>query len=170
MIGGEKLLKPTVLKALNDQLNAEYRSAYLYLGMSAYADNIGFKGSSNWLWHQAREEMSHASKLLRYILDQGGKAEFHDVKSPDASFGSLRDVFTQVAAHEREISDLVDALADLAMKERDHATYNLMLWYVSEQLEEVSTADDVLNKVKAVGDNVGLLYNLDAILGQRQGG
>ena len=164
------MLKPTVLKALNDQLNAEYRSAYLYLGMSAYADNIGFKGSSNWLWHQAREEMSHATKLLRYILDQGGKADFCDVKAPDASFGNLRDVFTRVAEHEREISGLVNDLADLATKERDHATYNLMLWYVNEQLEEVSTADDVLNRVKAVGDNIGLLYNLDSVLGQRQGG
>jgi ferritin len=163
------MLKPNVLKALNDQVNAEYHSAYLYLSMSAYADNAGFKGSSNWLWHQAREEMSHASKILRYILDQGGKAEFTDVKAPEGSYKNLQEVFSKVAGHERHIAGLVSAIADIAMQERDHATYHMMLWFIDEQIEEVSTAEDLLNKFNAVGDNPGLLYNLDAVLGQRSG-
>jgi ferritin len=137
--------------------------------MASYADNAGFKGSANWLWHQAREEMSHANKLLRYVLDQGGKAEFADVRAPETSFGGLRDVFVKVAAHERHVSELLGALADLTLQERDHATYSMMLWFVTEQVEEVSTADDIVNKLNAIGDNPGLLYNFDAVLGQRQG-
>jgi ferritin len=163
------MLKASVLKALNEQVNAEYYSAYLYLEMSAYADSAGFKGASGWLWHQSREEASHGSKILKYILDQGGKATFSDIKATGASYKSLKEVFAKVAAHEKHVTDLFNALADLAQKEHDHATYHLLQWFVDEQIEEVSTADDILNKLNAIGDNPGLLYNFDAVLAQRKG-
>jgi ferritin len=163
------MLKANVLKALNEQVNAEYYSAYLYLAMAAYADGAGFKGASSWLWQQAREESSHGSKILKYILEQNGKAAFADVKATPPSYKNLKDVFAKVAAHEKHVTDLVNAIADLAQKEHDHATYHFILWFVDEQIEEVSTAEDILARLEAVGDNLGLLYSYDTVLGQRKG-
>jgi ferritin len=161
------MLKANVLKALNEQVNAEYYSAYLYLAMSAYADGAGFKGASGWLYKQAHEEASHATKILKYILEQGGKAKLTDIKADTTSYKSLNEVFAKVAGHEKHVTELVDAIADLAQKEHDHATYSFILWLVNEQVEEVATADDILSKITAVGDNLGLLYSFDAVLAKR---
>jgi ferritin len=162
------MLKDKVLKALNDQWNAEYYSAYLYMAMSAYADRAGYKGIAHWLMEQAREEVAHGTHIYEYILERGGTPSFADVKATKPSYGSLVEVFEKVAAHEKHVTDLINAIADLAQKERDHATYQFIAWYVGEQVEEVADAEDILNKVKLIGDNPGPLFSLDAVLAQRQ--
>ncbi|MDR3331217.1 MAG: ferritin [Synergistaceae bacterium] len=161
------MIKGNTLKALNDQVNAEYYSAYLYLAMSAYADRAGFKGVANWLFVQAQEEMAHATHIYQHILERGGTPAFSDIKAPGASYGSVKEVFEKVLTHERFVTGLIDKIASVALGENDHATYNFIMWYVNEQVEEEANADEILSKLNFIGDNNGLLYNLDSTLAAR---
>jgi ferritin len=160
-------VKESVLKALNAQWNAEYYSAYLYLAMSSYAETEGYKGTASWLFKQAREEMEHGTRIYEHILERGGKPSFAEIKAPETKFASLKDVFTKVLAHEKYVTGLISVIADLAVKEKDHATYGFISWFVKEQIEEEATAQDILTKFERIGDNPGLIYNLDAVLAQR---
>ncbi|MDR1510727.1 MAG: ferritin [Synergistaceae bacterium] len=161
-------MKANVLKALNEQWNAEYYSAYLYMAMSAYAEQAGFKGAANWLFEQAREEAAHAEHIYEHILERGGTPAFSDIKSPPVKYKNLKDVFAKVAEHEKRVTGMIDAIANLAQDERDHATYNFIMWFVDEQIEEVADAEDLLGKVTLIGDNPGALLSLDATLAQRK--
>jgi ferritin len=161
------VLKKNVSKALNDQWNAEYYSAYLYLAMSAYAEKAGFKGAAHWLFVQGREEMAHGTHIFRYLQDRGEDIVFSDIKAVTASYKDMKEVFAGVVAHEKHVTDLIDGVADIAMSEKDHATYNFILWYVNEQVEEVANAEEILKKLNLIGNDTGLLYNLDAVLAQR---
>jgi ferritin len=162
------MLKERVLKALSDQINAEYHSAYLYSVMSAYADRAGYKGAANWLYVQAREEMAHGVNIYRHILERGETPLFSDIKTPETAYEGVRDVFEKVLSHERRVSDLINKIASIALEENDHATYNFIAWYVKEQVEEESQADEILTKISLIGDNAGLMYNLDEDLAARQ--
>ncbi|MDR2662950.1 MAG: ferritin, partial [Treponema sp.] len=148
-------------------VNAEYYSAYLYLAMSAQADRAGFKGIANWLFIQAREEMAHGTHLYQHILERGAAPSFKEIKAPELSPGGIREIFEKVLAHERHVSSLIDSIATLAQKEEDHATYNFILWYVNEQIEEEATAEEILAKIKLTDSHPGLLFSLDAELGSR---
>ncbi|MDR1619005.1 MAG: ferritin [Treponema sp.] len=161
------MIKESVLKALSDQVNAEYFSAYLYLGMSAHADRAGFKGVANWLFIQAKEEMAHGTHIYQYILERGAAPAFTDIKAPQLSFGSIKDVFDRVLAHEQGVSDRINKIASLARDEGDHAAYNFIMWYVNEQVEEEASVEEIIAKVNLTENNSGLLYSIDAELGGR---
>jgi ferritin len=162
------MMKDTLVKVLNDQVNAEYYSAYLYLSMSAYADRAGYKGIANWLQVQAKEEMAHGTHIYEHLLERGAAPVFADIKAPPASYGSLKEVFEKVVAHERHVTELINRIAALAVNEGDHATYQFILWYVNEQIEEEADAEDLCTKFSRIGDKAGLLYNLDAVLAARR--
>jgi ferritin len=161
------VIKESLVKALSDQVNAEYYSAYLYLAMSAYADRAGFKGIANWLFVQTQEEMAHGTHMYRYILERGGTPVFGDIKTPEISFGNIKEVFEKVLSHERIVTERINKIATLAQQEQDHATYAFIFWYVNEQVEEEASAEELIAKVSLAGDNSGLLYNLDAALAAR---
>jgi ferritin len=162
------MIKDSLVKALNDQVNAEYYSAYLYLAMSAYADRLGYKGIANWLFVQAQEELAHGIHIYQHLLERSAAPSFRDIKAPDASYGSLKEVFEKVLAHERHVTELISQIASLALNEKDHITYNFIQWYVNEQVEEEANAEDLAVKFSRIGDNPGLLYTIDAQLGARQ--
>jgi ferritin len=132
--------------------------------MSAFADHSGYKGVANWLYIQAQEEMRHAAHIYKHILERGETPSFADIKAPQVSCNSVKDIFERVLAHERHVSELIDNIASIAMEERDHATYNFLAWFVAEQVEEEASAEELASKVKVIGDNPALLYNLDAAL------
>ena len=161
------MLTEKLAKALSDQVNAEYYSAYLYLCMSASADRMGLKGTANWLFVQAQEEMAHGTHMYHYILERGAMPAFKNVEAPDAAYGNLKEVYEKVCAHERHVTELINEIATIAMKENDHAGYNFISWFVNEQVEEESTADKILTKIKYIGDNPDMLYNLDNDLAAR---
>ncbi|MDR2258576.1 MAG: ferritin [Treponema sp.] len=162
------MIKDSLVKALNDQLNAEYYSAYLYLTMSAYAGRLGYKGIANWLLVQAKEEMAHGTHIYQHLLERGAAPVFQDIKAPQASYGSLKEVFERVLAHERQVTEQIGQIASLALNEKDHTTYNFILWYVNEQVEEEADAEDLAVRFNRIGDNPGLLYPVDAQLGTRR--
>ncbi|MCL1937541.1 MAG: ferritin [Candidatus Azobacteroides sp.] len=162
------MIKEVVSKALSEQVNAEYYSAYLYLSMSAYADRAGFKGVAKWLFVQAQEEMAHGTHIYQHILERGTAPSFAAIPVPPVTFESIQDVFEKVLKHEQQVTESIDHIASLAMRESDHATYQFILWYVDEQVEEEANADEVLSKIRLMGNNPSLLYSLDAKLGARE--
>jgi ferritin len=161
------VIKESLVKALSDQVNAEYYSAYLYLAMSAYADRTGFKGIANWLFVQAQEEMAHGTHLYQHILERGGTPSFADIKTPQVSCGTIKEVFEKVLAHEHMVTERIHNIATLAQQEQDHATYAFIIWYVNEQVEEEASVEELVAKVSLIADDPGLLYNLDAALAAR---
>ena len=161
------MLSEKMTHALSDQVNAEYYSAYLYLAMSAAADRYGLKGTANWLFVQAQEEMAHGTHMYQYILERGASPSFSAIQQPPATFRDAGEIFEMTLAHEQKVTERINAIATLAMKESDHACYQFMMWYVNEQVEEESGAAEVLDKVRLIGDNKGQLLALDNELASR---
>ncbi|MCL1932971.1 MAG: ferritin [Candidatus Azobacteroides sp.] len=162
------MIKDVVLKTLSEQVNAEYYSAYFYLSMSAYADRAGFKGAAKWLFVQAQEETAHGTHIYQHILERGAAPAFAAISVPPVAFKSIQDVFEKVLQHEQHVTERINHIASVAMQENDHATYQFILWYVNEQIEEEATVDGILSKIRLIGDNLSILYSLDAELGTRE--
>jgi len=161
------MLNEKLQRALSEQVNAEYYSAYLYLVMSASAEEMGLKGAARWLFAQAQEEMAHGTRIYQYILERGAIPTFAVIDQPPTAFGSIYEVFEQVLAHEQKVTGLINAIATLAMQEADHACYQFMLWFVNEQVEEEASASDIIGKLKLIGTNEAMLLSLDNELGSR---
>jgi ferritin len=155
-------------KALNRQLNRELYSAYLYLGMSSYFESVNLKGFASWMRVQAQEEMIHAMKFFSYIIQKGGKALMQDIEAPGNDWKTTVDVFEKSLEHEQLVTSLINELVNLAVIEKDHATNTFLQWFVNEQVEEESSFDEVLQKLKLLGkDTGGGLFLLDRELGTR---
>jgi ferritin len=163
------MIKDNVARAISDQINAEFYSAYLYLYLSSVADDMGYKGIQNWLEVQAQEEMAHAKQMYKHLLERDGEVGFGAVASPEdgEDYHDMRKIFEKVLAHEKHVTELVDGIASLAMKEGDHATYTFYTWFVNEQVEEVDTASTLVKKIKLIENNPGQLYDLDTELAAR---
>ena len=155
------MLSEKLIKALSDQVNAEYYSAYLYLAMSAAANQMGLKGTANWLFVQAQEEMAHGTHIYEYILERGELPVFQAIDLPPVSYSDVNDLFKKVLEHEQKVTQRINALASLAMQESDHAGYQFMMWFVNEQIEEEASVTEILDKLRLIGDHQGLLLTLD---------
>ncbi len=153
--------------ALNEQVNKELYSAYLYQSMSAYADQLGYNGIANWFSAQAQEEVSHARKLYDYILEQDGKVVLEQIDKPATDFDSVHDMFAKSLEHEKFITDSIDKLMDLADAEKDRATHIMLHWFVSEQVEEEASVKEILDKLEMISDSKHAFYMLDKELGAR---
>jgi len=161
------MIKVKMQKALNKQLNAEVYSSYLYLSMAAYFESINLKGFSNWMTVQAQEEIMHAMKFYNYILERGGKVTLTAIDAPPTEWDSNIAAFEFVFKHEQKVTGLINGLVDLSISENDHATNSFLQWFVTEQVEEESSADAVVQKLKLAGESSGGLFMLDNELGQR---
>jgi len=161
------MLSEKMIRALSDQVNAEYYSAYLYLVMSAAADALGLKGTCSWLFVQAQEEMAHGTHMYEYIIERGATPEFAAIEKPPTSFVDINEIFEKVLEHEQKVTQRINALATIAMQESDHAGYQFLMWYVNEQVEEESDVSEILDKLKLIGDNKGMLLTLDNELATR---
>lgn len=153
--------------AINAQINAEMYSSYLYLSMSAYFQSTNLSGFANWMKVQAQEEMTHAMKFYDYINERGGRVTLQTIEAPPKDWNSPLDVFNATLEHEQKVTSLINTLVDIAMEERDHATNIFLQWFVSEQVEEEDSADEILQKIKLMGDAPGGMFMLDNEMGQR---
>ncbi len=160
-------MTPEVERALQEQVQAEMYSAYLYLAMSAWAGHENWPGLRNWLFVQYQEETLHALTLHDQIIGRGARSVLMAIDAPPADFGSHIDIFRAVLKHERYITGRIGAIATLALKENDHALYQFIMIYVKEQVEEEASATDLLRRVERIGDNPGLLEALDKELAAR---
>ncbi len=161
------MISEKMAEALNKQINAELYSWYLYLAMSTHFEDQNFAGTAKWLKLQANEEMDHAMKFLHYLNEVGKKVELSKIDSPSEKFGNHVEVFEQVVEHELYITKRINDLADIAFEEKDHATLNFLSWFVKEQVEEVGTAKQILEKIKMAGNFGGGLFMIDRELGMR---
>jgi len=156
-----------MVKALNEQINKELYSAYLYLSMSAHSTFVGLNGFANWFMVQYQEEMVHVMKIYDYVNDQGGQVKLMAIAEPPAEFGSPLDMFEKTLKHERFITKCINDLVDLAVKENDHATNIFLQWFVTEQIEEEANDNDIISKLKLVGKEGNGLFMVDKELAAR---
>lgn len=161
------MLKPNLLAALNQQINEEYHSSYIYQSMAAYFADIHLDGCAHWMRLQAEEEHAHALKIFDYLISRGARVVLTDVKAPPKEWANPLAAFEAALAHEVFMTANITKLADLAQAEKDHATNNLMQWYVTEQVEEEANVDDIVSKLKMVGTDGAGLFLIDRELKTR---
>lgn len=161
------MLSEKMLAALNGQLNKEIYSAYLYLSMSAYSTYIALKGFANWFMVQYQEEMVHVMKIYDYINSQGGQVKLLAVAQPPAEFESPLDMFEKTLEHEKFVTKCINDLVDLAIKGKDHATNIFLQWFVTEQIEEEANDNEIIPKLKLVGEKGDALLMIDRELAAR---
>ena len=155
--------------ALNEQINREMYSAYLYMSMSADATAKGLDGFAKWFMVQYHEEMFHAMKIYQYVVDQNGTVVLKTIKEPPKEFESVQDMFEKTLEHEQFITKSINDLVDLAIEEHDHASHSFLGWYVDEQVEEEKNDHEILGKLAMIsgGGKGSGLYMLDKELGSR---
>jgi len=155
------MVSETIQTQINDQIQAEIYSSYLYLQMSAWLDEQGLKGMSRWMDIQTQEEWVHAMKLYRYLLERGGNVVFQAIQAPPSTWPSPLAAFQQALEHERMVTGRINALVDLAIEERDHATRSLLEWFVDEQVEEESNAEENVRLLTMSDGNPQATFMID---------
>ncbi len=153
--------------AFNEQLNAELFSSYLYLSMAAYFGSQNLKGMAQWMRMQAQEENMHGMRFFDFINECGGRITLVKIKEPKTEWSSPLDVFEDTCKHESKVTGLINQLVDLVLNEKDHAANAFLQWFVTEQVEEEATAQEIRDKLKLIGDNPVVLFMIDRELGQR---
>ena len=161
------MISEKMVNALNEQINKEIYSAYLYMSMSAYSTFIGLRGFANWFMVQYQEEMTHAMKIYDYVNDQGTQVKLMAISQPPTDFESPLDMFEKTLDHEKFVTKSINGLVDLAIEEKDHATNIFLQWFVTEQIEEEGNDNDIIAKLKLVGKEGNGLFMLDKELAQR---
>lgn len=156
--------------AFNEQINAELYSAYLYLSMATWFEDENLPGFAGWMTVQAQEETTHAMKFYRHILDRGGRVLLKGIDAPPTEWASPLAAFEAVLEHEKKVTGLINALADLTAKLNDHAASIFLQWLVTEQIEEEKSADDVIQKLRHLEKAPAMLFMLDRELGARTTG
>ena len=161
------MISQKMTDAINDQIKAEYESAYLYLAMSAYLEAKNLKGMAHWMKKQCKEEAEHAEKFMEHLYERGARVVLEAIAKPAVEFGAPLDVFKAVLKHERLVTDRINKLMDLAREEKDYASQSMLTWFIDEQVEEEANADDIVNKFEFLGDSSASTYMLDKELGAR---
>lgn len=161
------MINAKMQNALNAQINRELYSAYLYMAMAAYFESLNLKGFANWMRVQVQEELLHVTKFFGYVVDRGGRVSLAAVEAPPGEWASPVKAFEEAYAHERKVTAWINDLVSIAGREEDYATHNFLQWFVGEQVEEEASTDDVVKKLKLMGDAAGGLYLIDRELATR---
>lgn len=161
------MLSEKMEKALNDQINAEIFSSYLYLSMAAYFESQNWMGFAAWMKIQSQEEYGHAMKFFKYVNDVEGKVTLEAIEKPKNDWKSPIAAFEEAQKHELYITDRINKLVALANQEKDYAAGLFLNYFVTEQVEEVAAVNQIIHKFKLIGDNKSSLFFLDRELGMR---
>lgn len=162
------MLSTKINDALNEQINREFFSAYLYLAMAAEADRLGLPGFSNWFRKQYQEELGHADKFFTYVLERDGSAQLAAIAAPQVGEETALSLFEKALEHEQHITQSIFHLKDLAREESDHATDVFLEWFVNEQVEEESSTRSIVDQLKLVDGHGNGLFMIDRELATRQ--
>lgn len=154
-------------KAINEQINKELYSEYLYISMQAWFADQNLDGFANWMNVQGQEERFHAMKFYNYLIERGGQVELLAIEKPPKEFTKPLNAFKMALEHEKFITKSINDLMDVAIKENDHASKSFLQWYVDEQVEEEANADRIVHKLDMIKDNAQGLFMLDSELGLR---
>jgi len=155
------MLSKNIETVLNKQIRIEAESSQVYLSMACWAETQGLEGVAQFMYKQSDEERMHMLKLVKYVNERGGHAEVTDLKAPKTKFGTMKEMFEELYAHELFVSNSINELVHVTFDEKDYATHNFLQWYVAEQIEEEAQAKTILDKINLIGDDKGGLYLFD---------
>lgn len=161
------MISKKMADALNEQINRELYSAYLYQAMAAYAEYTGLSGFANWFMVQYKEETEHATRFYHYILEQGAQIQLKSIAEPPQNFESPLQMFEETLKHEQFVTKSIYDLVDLSIEEKDHATHIFLQWFVTEQVEEEANDNEIISKLKLAGEKGNGLFMIDKELAAR---
>jgi ferritin len=155
------MLSKKVSEALNKQIELEASSSQFYLAMASWAETQGLNGIASFLYHHSDEERLHMLKLIKFVNERGAHGLVPALKQPGTTFKSVKSVFEQVLSHEIKVTNEINHLVDICLKEKDYTTHNFLQWYVSEQIEEEALARKIVDKLNLIGEDKGGIYFFD---------
>lgn len=155
--------------AMNEQINKELFSSYLYLSMAAYFEEKNLPGFANWMRIQSDEEREHAMKFYDFILETGGKVTLKAIDAPKTEWKSALEVAEEVAAHEAKVTASIYSLYELAQKEKDYPAQMMLQWFITEQVEEEKNAAEIVSNLKLIEERGTAILMLDHRLAKRKG-
>jgi ferritin len=163
------MINKSMQDAMNDQINKELYSSYLYLSMAAYFEDKNLPGFAHWMRIQEAEEREHAMKFYDFILERGGKVTLKAIDAPKTEWTSTLEVAEEVAAHEAKVTASIYALYETALKEKDYPAQVMLQWFISEQVEEEKNAAEIVANLKLIEVGGTAVFVLDHQLGKRGG-
>jgi ferritin len=155
--------------AINEQINKELYSSYLYLSMAAYFENENMPGFAHWMHVQEGEEREHAMKFYAHLVERGGRVSLKAIDAPGTDWKTSLELFKEVAAHEAKVTAMINALYELALKEKDYPAQVLLQWFISEQVEEEKNAAEIVANLQLIDAHGTAVLMLDHTLGKRGG-
>lgn len=161
-------MKAKMYNLFNEQVQAEFYSAYMYLQMSLDMESKNFKGMARWLYLQYEEEREHALKLVKFMQDRGDKPTMLAIDAPAADYGTPLELFQKVLEHEKYVTSRINNMYAAAVEENDYPAQNCLRWFIDEQVEEEASADEIVAKLQMVGDQIAGLFAIDGQLGARK--
>ncbi|MFW5946637.1 MAG: ferritin [Candidatus Natronoplasma sp.] len=161
------MIDEEIEEAINDQINAELYSAYIYLSMAADLGDRGLDGFETWMHSQTIEEINHAMRLYQYLGSRGGRVRLKEIEKPKIEWDSPLEIFRDAYEHEQYVTERINKLADLAEDKNDRATLQMLQWFIDEQVEEEESAEEIVDKLEMAGEDGRALMMLDKEMGQR---
>lgn len=158
------MISTAMAAAIGAQIDRELYSANFYLSLSAHADSMDLKGTAAWFLAKHQEELNHALKMFRYLMDQDATLSIGAVAAPASVEDGVLPIFEHTLEHERAVTGHINDLVDLALRERDHATGIFLHWFVTEQIEEEATVKDIIGRLRRFGDSGHSLLAIDTEL------
>jgi ferritin len=152
-------------KAINDQISYEASSAYAYIAVGSWCERIGYNGSAAFFFEQANEENTHMLKFIHYLNNAGAEAIIPAIEKPQDKFDSLESTFQAGLKSEQTVTTLIYNLVDMTEKEKDRGTYSFLQWFVTEQIEEETLFQTILQKFEILGRDKLAVYQIDQSLG-----
>jgi ferritin len=161
------MISENLQEAINEQVKYELYSAYMYLAMSADCSDRNLTGFATWLRMQAQEEVEHAMRFYDFLIERGGRVELHGIDKPPVEYGSPLEIMEQSLDHERFVTSRINGLYDLAFQEQDRPAQVMLQWFITEQVEEEASIDEIVQRMKMFGADGAALFMLDRDLGAR---
>lgn len=161
------MISQGLTRQINEQINVEFFSAYMYLAMSADCADRNLTGFAHWLRAQAEEEVDHAMRFFNFLLERGARVELQEIEGPPSSFGSPLEIMQKSLEHERFVTARINELYATALEEKDYPAQVLLQWFVTEQVEEEASIDEIVERMKLFGEEGSALLMLDTQLGAR---
>jgi len=166
----EIMYSEKLTKAINEQINKEFYSSYLYLAMAAHFDANALPGFARWMKIQAEEEWEHGMKFYEFLNEVGSEVTLEAIACPPKKFGTPKEIFEQVYEHEQMVTKSIENLYALAKQENDPKTELMLHWFINEQIEEEKNDRDILDQLAMAGNNsFGILFLDKHVLGERKG-
>ena len=161
------MISEPVVKAMTDQIEHEFFSAYLYLAMAEYFESETLPDFAKWMRIQSKEELEHGMKFFDYLIDRGARVSLHAIPQPQGTWKSALEVFENAYQHEQKVTSLINSIYEVAVKEKDYASQVMLHWFIDEQVEEEKNTSEIVAMLRLAEDKKGTLLNLDHHIGKR---